>query len=60
MRNVGKKETKAKKKKKNLGGKIQTTFVARKTLFPSHPRESSPTFYSPLLPSERASERASE
>lgn len=61
MRNVGKKETKAKKKKKNLGGKIQTTFDARKTLFPSHPpRESSPTFYSPLLPSERASEPANK
>lgn len=39
-----------KKRKKIFEGK----FIARKTLFPSHPRESSSTFYSPLLPSERA------
>lgn len=44
---------KKKKKRKIFEGKL----IARKTLFPSHPRESSSTFYSPLLPSERASER---
>lgn len=47
---------KKKKKRKIFEGKL----IARKTLFPSHPRESSSTFYSPLLPSERASERANK